>query len=92
LVWLVWFNAGSALAAMQRQQWLCHNNYCFASAMLTACFFDRLNGRKVSALGACIGAVVVCSITPSAGYVTIPQSTSSIIGAIVSNKMVYWKN
>jgi Amt family ammonium transporter len=61
--------------------------------MLTWVFFDRLNGRKVSALGACIGAVVgLVVITPSAGYVTIPQSIFfGFIGAIVSNKMVYWK-
>jgi Amt family ammonium transporter len=52
-----------------------------------------MNGRKVSALGACIGAVVgLVVITPSAGYVTIPQSIFfGFIGAIVSNKMVYWK-
>jgi Amt family ammonium transporter len=66
---------------------------CSASAMLSWVFFDRMNGRKVSALGACIGAVVgLVVITPSAGYVTIPQSIFfGFIGAIVSNKMVYWK-
>ncbi len=64
-----------------------------AAAMLTWVFFDRMNGRKVSALGACIGAVVgLVVITPSAGYVTIPQSMFfGFIGAIISNKMVYWK-
>ncbi|WP_321539752.1 ammonium transporter [Flavobacterium piscinae] len=34
--------------------------------MLTWIFFDRLNGRKVSAMGACIGAVVgLVAITPA---------------------------
>jgi len=52
-----------------------------------------MNKRRVSALGACIGAVVgLVVITPSAGYVTIPQSIFfGFIGAIVSNKMVNWK-
>ena len=61
--------------------------------MLTWVFFDRLNGRKVSALGACIGAVVgLVAITPSAGYVTVPQSIFfGFITALVSNTMVYWK-
>jgi len=61
--------------------------------MMTWVFFDRLNSRPVSALGACIGAVVgLVVITPSAGYVTIPQSIFfGFIGAIVSNLMVNWK-
>jgi Amt family ammonium transporter len=35
--------------------------------------FDRINGRKVSALGACIGAVVRDFHYP-AGYVSVPES------------------
>ena len=63
-----------------------------ASAMLTWVFFDRINGRKASALGACIGAVVgLVAITPAAGFVSIPKSIFfGFITAIVSNKMLYW--
>jgi Amt family ammonium transporter len=96
MLWFGWFgfNAGSALAANATAAMaFATTTICSASAMLSWVFFDRLNGRKVSALGACIGAVVgLVVITPSAGYVTIPQSIFfGFIGAIVSNKMVYWK-
>ena len=96
MLWFGWFgfNAGSALAANATAAMaFATTTICSASAMLTWVFFDRMNGRKVSALGACIGAVVgLVVITPSAGYITIPQSMFfGFIGAIVSNKMVYWK-
>jgi Amt family ammonium transporter len=96
MLWFGWFgfNAGSALAANATAAMaFATTTVASASAMLTWVFFDRLNGRKVSALGACIGAVVgLVVITPSAGFVTIPQSMFfGFIGAIVSNKMVYWK-
>jgi Amt family ammonium transporter len=95
MLWFGWFgfNAGSALAANATAAMaFATTTICSASAMLTWVFFDRLNGRKVSALGACIGAVVgLVVITPSAGYITIPQSLFfGFLGAIVSNKMVYW--
>ena len=64
-----------------------------ASAMITWIFFDRINGRKVSALGASIGAVVgLVAITPAAGFVTIAESLFiGFISAIVSNLMMNWK-
>jgi Amt family ammonium transporter len=96
LLWFGWFgfNAGSALAANATAAMaFATTTIASAAAMMTWVFFDRLNGRKVSALGACIGAVVgLVVITPSAGYITIPQSIFfGFMGAIVSNKMVYWK-
>ena len=96
LLWFGWFgfNAGSALAANATAAMaFATTTIASASAMMTWVFFDRLNGRKVSALGACIGAVVgLVVITPSAGYITIPQSIFfGFIGAIVSNKMIYWQ-
>ena len=96
MLWFGWFgfNAGSALAANATAAMaFATTTIASASAMLTWVFFDRINGRKVSTLGACIGAVVgLVVITPSAGYITIPQSIFfGFIGAIVSNKMVYWK-
>lgn len=64
-----------------------------ASAMMTYIFFDRLNCRPVSALGACIGAVVgLVAITPGCGFVSIQESIFiGFISAIVSNIMVNWK-
>jgi Amt family ammonium transporter len=96
LLWFGWFgfNAGSALAANATAAMaFATTTIASASAMMTWVFFDRLNGRPVSALGACIGAVVgLVVITPSAGYVTIPQSIFfGFIGSIVSNLMVNWK-
>lgn len=95
LLWFGWFgfNAGSTLAANATAAMaFATTTIASASAMLTWVFFDRINGRKVSALGSCIGAVVgLVVITPSAGFVTIPESIFfGFIGAIVSNTMMYW--
>lgn len=90
MLWFGWFgfNAGSALAANGTAAMaFATTTTASASAMLTWIFFERLNGRKVSALGACIGAVVgLVAITPAAGYVTVPQSIFfGFITAIASN-------
>jgi Amt family ammonium transporter len=52
-----------------------------------------LKGKRASALGFCIGAVVgLVAITPAAGYVGLPQSIFvGFIAAICSNIAVYWK-
>ncbi len=90
MLWFGWFgfNAGSALAANGTAVMAFATTItASAAAMLTWIFFDRLNGRKVSALGACIGAVVgLVAITPAAGYVSVPVSIFiGFITAIVSN-------
>ncbi len=96
MLWFGWFgfNAGSALSANATAA-LAFGTTTIAtgSSMLTWIFFDRLNGRKVSALGACIGAVVgLVAITPACGFVTIPESIFiGFISSIVSNLMVNWK-
>jgi len=61
---------------------------------MTWVFFDRMQGRKISAMGACIGAVVgLVVITPAAGFISIPQSMFfGFIGAIVSNLAVNAKS
>jgi len=97
MLWFGWFgfNAGSALAANHTAAMaFATTTIASASAMLTWVFFDRLNGRRVSALGACIGAVVgLVAITPAAGFVSIPKSMFfGFIAAIVSNAMVNWKS
>ena len=55
--------------------------------------FDVLRGRKASALGACIGAVVgLVAITPAAGYVSVAQSIAiGTVSSIISNVAVHWK-
>ena len=90
MLWFGWFgfNAGSALAANGTAAMaFATTTTASAAAMLTWIFFERLNGRKPSALGACIGAVVgLVAITPAAGFVTVPQSIFfGFITAIVSN-------
>ena len=96
MLWFGWFgfNAGSALGATgDAAMAFATTNSASASAMLTWIFFDRINGRKVSALGACIGAVVgLVAITPAAGFVSIPESIFfGFITALVSNMLVNWK-
>lgn len=96
LLWFGWFgfNAGSALAANALAvSAFATTNTASAVAGLTWIFFDAIRGRKPSALGFCIGAVVgLVAITPGAGFVGIPQSFFiGFIAAICSNLAVYWK-
>ncbi|MFN3909298.1 MAG: ammonium transporter [Flavobacterium sp.] len=96
MLWFGWFgfNAGSSLAANGTAALaFATTTIASASAMMTWLFFDRIQGRKASALGACIGAVVgLVAITPAAGFVTIPQSIFfGFISAIVSNLALNWK-
>src|SRR3954468_15995797 len=96
LLWFGWFgfNAGSALGANSLAvSAFATTNTASAVAGLSWIFFDALRGRKPSALGFCIGAVVgLVAITPAAGFVGVPQSVFiGFIAAICSNVAVYWK-
>lgn len=96
MLWFGWFgfNAGSALAANGLAvQAFATTNTASASAMITWVMFDALVGRKISAMGACIGAVVgLVAITPAAGFVNLGQSVFiGFAAAIVSNLAVYYK-
>lgn len=97
LLWLGWFgfNAGSSLAAdgIALKAFL-NTNTASATAMLVWIFFDCLRGRKPSAMGAAIGAVVgLVAITPSAGYVTVGESIFiALTTTVVCNIAVHWKN
>ncbi|WP_223607257.1 ammonium transporter [Chryseobacterium sp. OSA05B] len=96
MLWFGWFgfNAGSALSAnASAAMAFGTTTIASASAMMTWIFFDRINGRSVSALGACIGAVVgLVAITPGCGFVSIPESLFiGFAAAIVSNMMMNWK-
>lgn len=97
MLWFGWFgfNAGSALGASATATLaFLTTNTASAAAMLAWLCFDGMQGRKPSALGACIGAVVgLVAITPAAGFVSV--GSSIIIGAlasVVSNLAVYWKS
>ncbi len=96
LLWFGWFgfNAGSAFGANHLAVLaLATSTTASAAGGLTWIFFDMLRGRKPSAMGTCIGAVVgLVAITPAAGYVSIPHSLAiGIISAIISNLVVEWR-
>jgi len=96
MLWFGWFgfNAGSALSASGLAvQAFATTNMASASAMITWVMFDALVGRRISAMGACIGAVVgLVAITPAAGFVTVGQSVFiGFVAAIISNLAVYYK-
>ncbi len=97
LLWFGWFgfNAGSALGANSDAVIAFANtNIASATAMITWIFYERMLGRKMSAVGACIGAVVgLVAITPAAGFVNIGQSMFiGFIAAIISNLAIHLKN
>jgi Amt family ammonium transporter len=96
MLWFGWFgfNAGSALAAngLAAKAFLMTNT-ASAAAMLAWIFFDCVKGRKPSALGACIGAVVgLVAITPAAGFVNVGASIFiGMAASIISNCAVHWR-
>jgi len=90
MLWFGWFgfNAGSALGANEQGSLaLATTNTAAAAAAVTWVMFEVYRGKKPSALGACIGAVVgLVAITPAAGFVSIGASffigaASSIVSA-----------
>lgn len=90
LLWFGWFgfNAGSSLAANETATLAFLNtNTASATAMLTWMFYESWKGKKVSALGACIGAVIgLVAITPAAGFVSIGAAILiGFISSMVSN-------
>jgi ammonium transporter, Amt family len=96
LLWFGWFgfNAGSALSAgALAASAFATTNTASAAAGLAWILFDQLRGKKPSALGFCIGAVVgLVAITPAAGFVTIPSSIFiGTFASIISNVVVHWK-
>ena len=97
MLWLGWFgfNAGSSLAADSiAVRAFLNTNTASAMAMITWVVYDCLRGRKPSAMGAAIGAVVgLVAITPSAGYVSVGESIFiAFITTIICNMAVTWKN
>src|ERR1700712_5762456 len=96
LLWFGWFgfNAGSALAASPlAASAFATTNTAAASAGLAWVLFDVARGKKVSALGFCIGVVVgLVAITPAAGFVTIPHAlVVGAVASIISNYLAHLK-
>jgi ammonium transporter, Amt family len=96
MLWFGWFgfNAGSAGAASgQAAMAFATTNTASAAAALTWMFLDAWRGRKPTALGACVGAVVgLVAITPAAGYVNVGDSLFiGVLASTVSNMVVHWK-
>jgi len=97
MLWFGWFgfNAGSALGASEQAAMaFATTNTASAAAALAWMFFDGIRGRKPSALGACIGAVVgLVAITPAAGFVSIGASILiGTVSAVISNLVVHRKS
>jgi ammonium transporter, Amt family len=97
LLWFGWFgfNAGSALGAGPlAASAFATTNTASAAAGLAWILFDAVRGKKPSALGFCIGAVVgLVAITPAAGFVTIPSSLFiGTFAAIISNLVIHFKS
>ena len=93
MLWFGWFgfNAGSALGANGLAvQALGTTTVAAAAAAMAWVFLDKILGHKLSALGACIGAVVgLVAITPAAGFVSISHAIFiGLFAAIVSNLVV----
>jgi len=96
MLWFGWFgfNAGSAGAASgQAAMAFATTNTASAAAALAWMFLDAWRGRKPTALGACVGAVVgLVAITPAAGYVNIGDSLFiGVLASTVSNMVVHWR-
>jgi len=97
LLWFGWFgfNAGSAVGSNTLAATaLGTTTTASAAAAMAWIFFDIFRGKKPSAMGACIGAVVgLVAITPAAGFVTVSHSLIiGIVAAVVSNLVVIWRS
>lgn len=96
ILWFGWFgfNAGSALGANALAAIaFSTTNTAAAAAGLAWIFFDGVKGKKPTAIGFCIGAVVgLVAITPAAGFVSIPVSIAmGTFASIISNVFVGWR-
>lgn len=95
LLWFGWFgfNAGSAMGANGLAvQALGTTTVAAAAAGMAWVFLDKILGHKLSAMGACIGAVVgLVAITPAAGFVSLSHAIFIGIAASVTSNFVVSK-
>jgi Amt family ammonium transporter len=97
LLWFGWFgfNAGSSLAANGLSALaFATTHFASAAAMIAWLALDSFQGKKPSAIGACVGAVVgLVTITPAAGFVSIGSSVLiGLIGATVCYFATKWRS
>lgn len=97
LLWFGWFgfNAGSAVSSSTLAvQAFANTTVASAAAAIAWGFIEKIKGKKLSAMGICIGAVVgLVAITPAAGYVSIPHALFIGIAAVtVSSLVVDWRS
>lgn len=97
LLWFGWFgfNAGSSLGAnADAVAAFANTNLASAAGMMAWIFYDRFQNRKMSALGASIGAIVgLVAITPAAGFVTMGESIFiGFVASLTSNFAIRYKN
>ncbi len=93
LLWFGWFgfNAGSALSSGSLAvQAFANTTAASAAAAIGWGVIEKIRGKKLSAMGVCIGAVVgLVAITPAAGFVTLPHSILiGLIAVVVSGFVV----
>ncbi|MGL4632691.1 MAG: ammonium transporter, partial [Leadbetterella sp.] len=96
LLWFGWFgfNAGSAVSAgALAATAFATTNTAAAAAGIAWVLLDAARGKKVSALGFCIGVVVgLVAITPAAGFVNITHSVFiGVIASLISNVLANYK-
>lgn len=93
LLWFGWigFNAGSAFGANNLAATaMATTTTASAAAAFAWIAFDIIRGKKPSAMGTCIGAVVgLVAITPAAGFISIPHSIAvGIFSSFASSLMI----
>lgn len=93
LLWFGWFgfNGGSAMGANGLAATaLATTAVASGAAAFAWIIFDAIKGKKPSAMGTSIGAVVgLVAITPAAGFVSLPHAlVIGVVASIISNMMV----
>lgn len=92
LLWFGWFgfNAGSAVGSSSLAvQAFVNTTVASAAAGIGWGFIEKFKGKKLSAMGICIGSVVgLVAITPAAGYVSTAHSIIIGLVAVVVSSFV----